>query len=64
MVKTESEDEYKGYINLYLSEEEMAEFYSKQQNNYGLYINEYVNIFNKDMERVDTLCWTGKSFRQ
>lgn len=64
MVKTESEDEYKGYINLYLSEEEMAEFYSKQQNNYNLYVNEYVNIFNKDMERVDTLCWTGKSFRQ
>lgn len=59
-------DEYAGYQELYLSEEEMAYFYLNPQE-YGnnFLINEYVNIYNKDTEeRVDTLLWTGEVFRQ
>ena len=61
-----AEDEYTGYKELYLNEEEMAMFYSKP-GIYGrtLLINEYVNIYSEETgERVDTLVWTGSSFRQ
>ena len=59
------DDEYKGYCDLYLTDEEMAEFYSNQQNNqYNILPNQYVNIYNKETkERVDTLCWTGQCYR-
>lgn len=58
-------DTYSGYEEYYLSNEEIAEFYSNTQK-YGqnLKINEYVNIFEKEsQQRVDTLCWTGENFR-
>lgn len=59
-------DSYTGYESLYLTEEEMIDFYSNPQK-YGqeLRINEYLNIYDKNSnERVDTLCWTGEYFRQ
>ena len=62
----EEEDTYQGYEDLFLSVEEMADFYSYPQN-YGkeLKINEYVNVYEKEnKQRVDTLCWTGQNFRQ
>lgn len=64
-IVTENED-YTGYKELYLSEEEMAHFYSNPEI-YGedLKVNEYLNIYDeKSQERVDTLVWTGESFRQ
>ena len=59
------DDDYTGYKELYLSEEEMAYFYSNP-NTYGeeLKINQYLNIYDKEsQQRVDTLLWTGDSFR-
>ena len=59
-------DDYTGYKELYLSNDEMADFYSNPYT-YGqfLKINQYVNIYEKDSgERVDTLLWTGENFRQ
>jgi len=60
-----NDDDYTGYINIYLSEDEMASFYSNPlpfgQN---LKINQYINIYENDSQnRVDTLCWTGENFR-
>ena len=59
-------DDYTGYKEFYFDPDEMADFYSNQ-NSYGqtLKINQYVNIYDKESkERVDTLLWTGESFRQ
>ena len=58
-------DDYTGYKELYLTEEEMADFYSNPYK-YGqnLKINQYINIYNSNNERVDTLLWTGEDFRQ
>ncbi len=59
------DDDYTGYKELYLSCDEMADFYSNQPF-YGqsLKINQYINIYDKETgARVDTLCWTGKNFR-
>lgn len=61
-----NDDSYTGYEELYLNEEEMADFYSNPLL-YGqkLQINQYINIYSKEnKERVDTLCWTGDNFRQ
>ena len=61
---TIQEDNYKGYIDLFLSEEEMANFYSHPLTySQDLLINQYVNIYDNDKIRVDTLCWTGTEFR-
>ena len=60
-------DDYYGYTELYLTEEEMAQLYSNFSsfiNNYNIYINEYINIYNKEtLERVDTICCLGDTFR-
>ena len=58
-------DNYTGYKEFYFTEEEMADFYSNP-NKYGqnLKINQYINIYNSNNERVDTLLWTGEDFRQ
>jgi predicted ribonuclease YlaK len=64
-IKIENDD-YVGYKEFYFTEEEMAYFYSNPAE-YGkdLYINEYINIYDKNsQERVDTLLWTGEEFRQ
>lgn len=59
------EDDYTGYVELYLTNDEMADFYSNQLE-YGkrLKINQYINIYNSDKDLVDTLLWTGDGFRQ
>ena len=57
--------EYDGYKEVYLTSDQMAEFYSNMdQNLYDLYINQYLLIFDIDTkECVDKLCWTGKEYR-
>lgn len=61
------EDDYKGYIDIYFDEEEMADFYSHQEKfgqSLKLKINQYLNIYEaKSRNRVDTLCWQGNNFR-
>lgn len=58
-------DTYKGYEDLYLNDEEMANFYSyPEEYSKVLKINQYLNIYEKEtLNRVDTLCWTGDEFR-
>lgn len=60
-------NDYTGYIDIYLNDTEMADFYSNSKK-YGqglhMKINEYLNIYEKESNtRVDTLCWTGEAFR-
>ena len=64
--KVEEEDyEYEGYKEVYLDEDEMAEFYSNPTRNlYDLFINQYLLVFDKNSgECVDRLCWTGEEYR-
>ena len=56
---------YLGYLDLKLSEEDMALFYSNLNINvYGLEINEYLIIRDLENKIVDKLCWTGTEYRQ
>ena len=56
---------YVGYLDLKLSDADMALFYSNQSNNcYGLNINEYLIIRDLNGVIVDRLCWTGEGYRQ
>ena len=64
--KVEEEDyEYDGYKEVYLDEDEMAEFYSNPTKNlYDLFINQYLLVFDKNNgECVDRLCWMGEEYR-
>ena len=57
-------DDYCGYIEVVMDEDEMAEFYSNPEvNKYDVLVNGYINIYNTDKELVDTLCWTGERWR-
>lgn len=63
-VNENDEDDYDGYLEVILSNDEMAEFYSNQDKNlYNLKVNEYIVIHNTNNEVVDTLCWTGEGYR-
>lgn len=63
-VNEEDSDDYDGYLEVTLNDDEMADFYSNQDKNlYNLYVNEYIVIRNEDNEIVDTLCWTGEGYR-
>ena len=59
------DDGYSGYIEVSMSEEEMAEFYSNQSENmYDLHINEYIIVKDQKGEIVDSLLWTGEGYRK
>lgn len=63
-VESKEDDEYKGFIEKSLSDNEMANFYEHiQENLYGLLINEYLVIKNDKNEVVDTLRWTGNEYQ-
>lgn len=63
-VEEEQEDEYTGYKEITMTDEEMVDFYSNQNiNNYNLQINEYIIVKNSSGEVVDSLCWTGNNYR-
>ena len=56
-------DEYKGFVEKSLSEEEMAYFYEHlNENVYDLLVNEYLILKNDKDEAVDTLKWNGESY--
>lgn len=58
------EDDYTGYKDIIMTEEEMTTFYSNQNENlYNLLPNEYLIVRNIDNEIVDRLCWTGEYYR-
>ena len=58
------EDDYTGYKDIIMTEEEMTTFYSNQNENlYNLLPNQYLIVRNVDNEIVDRLCWTGEYYR-
>lgn len=53
-------EQYKGYKEVTLNDEEMANFYSHPKENiFDLYLNQYLVIHDIDGQVVDKLCWTG-----
>lgn len=63
-VKDDS-DSYAGYKEVYMTDDEMTDFYQNfNRNLYNLQINEYLIIYNEEHEITDTLCWTGENYRQ
>lgn len=62
-VDEEDKDEYTGYKEIVLNDEELAELYSNRDNKYNLLINQYLIVYNKDNEFVDVFCWTGEILR-
>ena len=67
-VDIKDDDDYTGYLEITLDEEEMANFYSDSKlygQRLNMRIGQYLNIYEKtSQERVDTLCWTVDGFRQ
>ena len=64
-VDEEEADDYCGYQEIHMSEEDMIEFYSNPtQNLYNLHINEYAIIYNSNGEIVEKVCWTGEGYRR
>lgn len=58
------DDKYKGYKEIYMTDDELTEFYSNPNSNpYGLKVNEYINIYDADGKLVDTKVWTGQEYR-
>ena len=60
----EDHDDYLGFKDVTMNEDEMTEFYTHPEENlYDLLINEYLIIRNTDGEIVDRLCWTEAGYR-
>jgi predicted ribonuclease YlaK len=60
----EDYDDYLGFKDITMNEDEMTKFYTRQEENlYDLLINEYLIIRNSDGEIVDRLCWTENGYR-
>ena len=60
----EDQDDYLGFKDITMDEEEMTNFYSNPTENlFNLLVNEYLIVRNKDGEIVDRLCWTGEGYR-
>lgn len=60
-VSGDIDDEYCGFLDITMTDDEMAEFYSHlDYNKYDLYINQYLIIRNTDNEVVDKLKWNGE----
>ena len=58
------EDDYHGYLNIVMSDEEMSEFYSNlDKNTYDLFVNQYMNIYDEDHNRIDTVYWDGSKYQ-
>lgn len=60
----EEKDEYLGYKDIIMNDNEMTMFYSYPNINvYDLKVNEYLIVRNDKKEIVDRLCWTGDGYR-
>ena len=58
------QDDYTGYIDIVMDEQQMSDFYSNpDKNTYKLLINQYINVYNPFGECVDNLVWTGETHR-
>ena len=56
-------DQYKGYVEVVLTDEELADLYSNLTvNHFNLLVNQYLLIKNKDNKIVDTFKWTESGY--
>ena len=56
-------EEYKGYVEKIVTENEMAYFYEHlQENTFNLLVNEYLILKNENNKIVDTLKWTNDGY--
>lgn len=64
-VNEDNEDDYTGFVEVSLNNDEMGEFYSNfSENRFNLLPNQYLIVKEKDGgEIVDRLCWTGEAYR-
>lgn len=61
----QEEDMYSGYLELKLTDDEMANFYSNPtENTLNALTNQYVVIKNSDGEVVDTLVWRNNQYKK
>ena len=59
----EKNNEYKGFVEKSLSDEEMAYFYENQSKNiFNLLINQYIILKNNKGEIIDTYRWSGETY--
>ena len=64
-VNEEQLDQYTGFKEIQLSDQELSDLYSNLNYNwFDLYINEYVIIKDYGGSLVDRLCWTGETYRR
>ena len=64
-VNQEQLDQYTGFKEIQLSDQELSDLYSNLNYNwFDLYINEYVIIKDCGGSLVDRLCWTGETHRR
>ena len=64
-VNEEQLDQYTGFKEIQLSDQELSDLYSNLNYNwFDLYINEYVIIKDCGGSLVDRLCWTGETHRR
>ena len=62
-----TDDEYKGFIEMHLSDEDWAALYDSTtplENKFGLKTNEYMIITDADGNQVDVTKWNGEKFVQ
>lgn len=59
----EETDDYKGFKDIKMTEEQMTNIYQHNINEFGLLPNEYLIVRDSDNNIVDRLCWTGEVFR-
>lgn len=63
-VELKAQKDYEGYLEIKMTDDEIADFYSNQNKNmYNLLVNQYLIIYNNSNEIIDTLCWTGHKYR-
>lgn len=63
-VKETTDEEYKGFREVVLSEDDMAYFYEHlNENTYDLLVNEYIIIKNHNGEIVDKMRWNGNEYQ-
>lgn len=60
----EEQDDYDGYKEVILNDEEMTNFYQfYDKNHFDLKVNEYLIVKDKENNIVDTLRWTGEEYQ-
>ena len=63
-VESKTQRQYTGYKEIQMTEQQMSDFYTNQQNNqYDLLTNEYIIVCNEKNEQVDARRWDGERFQ-